>query len=390
MKKHIALLGATGSIGLQSVDVIVNHSDEFELTALSVGHQIDKLREILALTDCRHVCVIEEADAKKLALEYPQIHFYHGQEGLHAIATLPIVDVVLNAISGFAGLKPTIAAIQAHKDIALANKETLVVAGALVTQLVKENNVKLLPVDSEHSAIFQCLNGEHHKEIERLIITASGGAFRDKTREQLAHVTKEDALKHPNWSMGANITIDSATMFNKGLEVIEAKWLFDLDFDQISVVMHPESIIHSMVEFKDTAVLAQLGTPDMRLPIQYALTYPHREVLHGSKRLDFDTISSLTFRKMDFERFPALKIAYAVGKEQKTYPAVLNGAKEQATALFLKDKIPFLEIEYSVVAALKAHQPIENPTLDDLINADTWARTFVLDRIGENACADNH
>lgn len=390
MKKHIALLGATGSIGLQSVDVIVNHSDEFELTALSVGHQIDKLREILALTDCRHVCVIEEEDAKKLAIEYPQIHFYHGQEGLHAIATLPIIDVVLNAISGFAGLKPTVAAIQAHKDIALANKETLVVAGALVTQLVKENNVKLLPVDSEHSAIFQCLNGEHHNEIERLIITASGGAFRDKTREQLAHVTKEDALKHPNWSMGANITIDSATMFNKGLEVIEAKWLFDLDFDQISVVMHPESIIHSMVEFKDTAVLAQLGTPDMRLPIQYALTYPHREVLHGSKRLDFDTISSLTFRKMDFERFPALKIAYAVGKEQKTYPAVLNGAKEQATALFLKDKIPFLEIEYSVVAALKAHQPIENPTLDDLINADTWARAFVLDRIGENACADNH
>ena len=388
MKRKIALLGATGSIGLQSVDVIVNHSDEFELTALSVGHQIDKLREILAKIACPHVCVIEENVAQMLALEYPHIHFYSGQEGLHTIATLPEVDIVLNAISGFAGLKPTVAAIQAHKDIALANKETLVVAGALVTRLVKENQVKLLPVDSEHSAIFQCLNGEYHHEIERLIITASGGAFRDRQRNELENVTKEDALKPPNWSMGANITIDSATMFNKGLEVIEAKWLFDLDFDQIDVVMHPESIIHSMVEFKDTAVLAQLGTPDMRLPIQYALTYPHRETLYHAKRLDFDTMSSLTFRKMDFERFPALKIAYAVGREQKTYPAVLNGAKEQATALFLKDKIAFLEIEYSVIAALKAHQPIDNPSLDDLIAADSWARAFVLERIGENARAD--
>lgn len=380
--KNIALLGATGSIGLQSVDVIMHHQDEFCLMAMSVGHQIDKLREILNQIDCPYVCVIEEADCKQLAQEYPHTHFYFGDEGLMKIATLEEVDIVLNGISGFAGLKPTVAAIQAKKDIALANKETLVVAGALVTRLVKENGVKLLPVDSEHSAIFQCLHKENHRDIQRLIITASGGAFRDKTREELAHVKKEDALKHPNWSMGANITIDSASMFNKGLEVIEAKWLFDLDFDQIDVIMHPESVIHSMVEFKDTAVMAQLGSPDMRLPIQYALTYPNREPLIGGVRLDFEKMSQLTFRKLDFERFPALKIAYAVGRAQQTYPAVLNGAKEMATALFLKDQIPFLEIENSVIAALKAHQPIKDPNLDDLIAADGWARKFVLERIG--------
>lgn len=390
MKKRIALLGATGSIGMQSVDVIYHHPEDFELVALSIGHQVDKLRTILSKIPCPHVCVIEKEDCEMLQKEYPSLHFVYGEQGLLEIATLPEVDIALNGIVGFAGLKPTIEAIKAKKDIALANKETLVVAGALVTSLVKQNNVKLLPVDSEHSAIFQCLNGENHGEISRLIITASGGAFRDKTRDELANVTKEDALKHPNWTMGANITIDSATMFNKGLEIIEAKWLFDLDFDQIDVIMHPESVIHSMVEFKDTAVLAQLGTPDMRLPIQYALTYPNRQNIVGSKRLDFETLGSLTFRKLDFERFPALKIAYAVGRAQATYPAVLNGAKEQATALFLKDQISFLEIEYSVIAALKAHHPIENPTLDDLMAADRWARNFVIERIGEIASANNH
>lgn len=382
MKKRIAILGATGSIGIQSVDVIKNHPELFELVALSVGHQIDKLREILAEVTCSYVCVIEKEDYEILKEAYPHIHFVYGDEGLMTIATLENVDIVLNGIVGFAGLRPTIAAIKAKKDIALANKETLVVAGHLITELVKENNVKLLPVDSEHSAIFQCLNGEHHGEIERLIITASGGSFRDKTREELKHVTKVDALKHPNWSMGANITIDSASMFNKGLEIIEAKWLFDLDFDHIDVIMHPESVIHSMVEFKDGAVMAQLGTPDMRLPIQYALTYPNRVDIINSKHLDFKTLKQLTFRELDFERFPALKIAYAVGRRQATYPAVLNGAKEMATQLFLKDQVPFLEIEDSVVAALKAHQPIENPNLDQLIEADAWARQFVKDRNG--------
>lgn len=382
--KNITLLGASGSIGMQSIDVIKHHPDLFCLTAFSVGHQMDKVDEILSELECHHVCVIEAEDAKRLSKKYPDIHFYHGDEGLLTIATLADVDVVLNGIVGFAGLKPTVAAIKAHKDIALANKETLVVAGALITELVKTYGVHLLPVDSEHSAIFQCLHGENHGEIKRLVITASGGAFRDKTREQLAHVTKEDALKHPNWVMGANITIDSATMFNKGLEVIEAKWLFDLDFDQIDVIMHPESVIHSMVEFKDSAVLAQLGTPDMRLPIQYALTYPHRYEIAGSSFLDFKTMGQLTFRELDFDRFPAMKMAYAVGRAQKTYPAVLNGAKEMATQLFLKDKIAFLDIERLVKEALQAHHPLDTFDIDDLVSVDEWARNFVLERVNNH------
>lgn len=382
MKKRIAILGATGSIGLQTVDVIVNHPELFECVALSVGHQINKLREILTQLTPEYVCVIEQSDYEVLKEEYPNIHFVYGDEGLMTIATLDNVDIVLNGIVGFAGLRPTIAAIEAKKDIGLANKETLVVAGHIITELVKKHGVQLLPVDSEHSAIFQCLNGEHHGEISRLIITASGGSFRDKTREELVNVTKADALKHPNWSMGANITIDSASMFNKGLEIIEAKWLFDLDFDQIDCIMHPESVIHSMVEFKDGAVMAQLGSPDMRLPIQYALTYPNRVEIINSKPLDFKTLKQLTFRELDEVRFPAIKIAYAVGRRGASYPAVLNGAKEMATQLFLKDQVPFLEIEDSVIAALKAHEPIENPNLDELIRADSWARDFVKKRNG--------
>ena len=382
MKKRIAILGATGSIGLQTVDVIVNHPELFECVALSVGHQINKLREILTQLTPEYVCVIEQSDYEVLKEEYPNIHFVYGDEGLMTIATLDNVDIVLNGIVVFAGLRPTIAAIEAKKDIGLANKETLVVAGHIITELVKKHGVQLLPVDSEHSAIFQCLNGEHHGEISRLIITASGGSFRDKTREELVNVTKADALKHPNWSMGANITIDSASMFNKGLEIIEAKWLFDLDFDQIDCIMHPESVIHSMVEFKDGAVMAQLGSPDMRLPIQYALTYPNRVEIINSKPLDFKTLKQLTFRELDEVRFPAIKIAYAVGRRGASYPAVLNGAKEMATQLFLKDQVPFLEIEDSVIAALKAHEPIENPNLDELIRADSWARDFVKKRNG--------
>lgn len=390
MKKRIALLGASGSIGMQSIDVIAAHPELFELIALSIGRQTAKLNDILKRVSCVHICVMEKQEAERLQQIYPHCHFYSGDEGLMKIATLPEVDIVLNGISGFAGLRPTIAAIQAKKDIALANKETLVVAGQIVTSLVKENGVRLLPVDSEHSAIFQCLSHEQRGAVKRLIITASGGAFRDRSRDELVDVKKEEALKHPNWQMGANITIDSATMFNKGLEIIEAKWLFDLDFDQIDVIMHPESVIHSMVEFQDTAVLAQLGTPDMRLPIQYALTYPTRQPLLGGERLDFTKFSSLTFRPLDFERFPALKMAYAVGKAGGTYPAVLNGAKEQATALFLEDRIAFLEIENSVAAALQAHRPVTQPNLDDLIAADAWARAFVLNRIGENVRAEHY
>lgn len=388
--KRVTILGCTGSIGMQAMDVVRNHPDDFELVGLSCGHQIEKLRTLLDAFYCPYVCVMEEADAKRLAADYPNIQFGYGKEGLLALCRQEEADIVLNGIVGFAGLEPSLAAIEAGKDLALANKETMVVGGSLVTRLAKEKRVRILPVDSEHSAIFQCLQGEDHRQIKRLIITASGGAFRDLDREDLKGVTKEQALKHPNWSMGNSITIDSATMFNKGLEVIEAKWLFDLPLGKISVIMHPESIVHSMVEFVDGAVMAQMGTPDMRLPIQYALTYPDREPIANSHALNLEDIGQLTFRKMDFERFPALGMAYDAGRLGGTRPAVLNAAKEVATQAFLSDEISFLEIEECVADCLKHHRAIEEPTLDDLVMCDLWARRYVRKRIGENASADNH
>lgn len=299
------------------------------------------------------------------------------------IATLAEVDIVLNAVVGFAGLAPTMKAIQARKDIALANKETLVVAGHLICPLAKEYGVSLLPVDSEHSAIFQSLNGERHDDVAKIILTASGGSFRDKSRDELKNVTVEQALKHPNWSMGAKITIDSATLFNKGLEVMEAKWLFDVDYDDIEVLIHPESIIHSMVEYQDGAVIAQLGTPDMRLPIQYALTYPRRISVFGSKRLSLSDIGSLHFYKPDFKRFHALDLAYQAGRKGGSMPCVLNGANEQANALFLSGKIKFLDIESLVEKAMVAHQWVDHPSLEQLIEIDAWAREYVLNRVGD-------
>ena len=270
--KKITILGATGSIGQQTVDVCLHHQDEFEVVAVSAGKNIKLLEETIKQIKPKVVCVIDEKDALYLQEKYKEIKCVYGPEGLDYIATIDEVDIVLNAIVGFAGLLPTIHAIEAKKDIALANKETLVVAGYIITKLVKENGVKLLPVDSEHSAIFQSLQGNKGNKIKRILLTASGGSFRNKTREELVGVSVEDALKHPNWSMGAKITIDSATLFNKGLEVIEAKWLFDVDYDQIEVLIHPESILHSAVEYEDTSVIGQMGTPDMRQAIQYALT----------------------------------------------------------------------------------------------------------------------
>lgn len=381
--KKITVLGVTGSIGMQTVDVVKQHPKEFEIEAMSAGYNIAKVEEILAILPVKHVCVIEDEDQEYLANKYPHIHFYAGNEGLEYIATLPEVSVVLNAIVGFAGLLPTIKAIQAKKDIALANKETLVVAGHIITKLVKENGVKLLPVDSEHSAIFQSLHGENPKEIKRILLTASGGSFRDKTREELVGVSVEDALNHPNWSMGAKITIDSATMFNKGLEVIEAKWLFDVEYDQIEVLIHPESIVHSMVEFKDTSIIGQLGNPDMRLPIQYALTYPSRDCLVGGESLDLTKIGALHFKKPDFTRFKALKLAYDAGKTGGSMPCVLNAANEEANRLFLAGKIEFLMIEELVEQAMQQHQAVINPSLEQLVVIDKETREFVISRIGE-------
>lgn len=381
--KKICVLGVTGSIGQQTVDVVKHHQEEFEIVAMSAGKNIDLLEKTMTIIHAKHICVQNQKDMEYLQRKYKNIHFYCGQEGLIQISTLTEVDIVLNAIVGFAGLVPTMKAIESCKDIALANKETLVVAGHLIIPLVKEYGVQLLPVDSEHSAIFQCINGEYHGEIHKIILTASGGSFRDKSRHELKNVSVEDALKHPNWSMGAKITIDSATLFNKGLEVMEARWLFDVDYDDIEVLIHPESIIHSMVEYQDTAVIAQLGTPDMRLPIQYALTYPHRFPLLGGKRLSLSDVGTLHFESPDFHRFRALALAYEAGRKGGSMPCVLNAANEQANALFLNKKIAFLDIEKYVEEAMRSHHWIDNPTLDQLIEIDQWARNFVQERVGE-------
>ena len=380
--KTLSVLGVTGSIGMQTVDVVKNHPDLFQIIGVSAGHNIKKLIEVIETVHPKYVCVMDQKDAQQLQSQYPSLTIYYGDEGLIKIATLEEISLVLNAVVGFFGMVPTIEAIKKHKDIALANKETLVVGGHIITRLVKEYGVQLLPVDSEHSAIFQSLNGEKHSQIHKLMITASGGSFRDKTRDELVGVTKKEALCHPNWSMGAKITIDSATMFNKGFEVIEAKWLFDMDYDDIIVYIHPESIIHSMVEYNDTAIIAQLGTPDMRLPIQYALTYPDRFEISNAKRLHLDEIGALHFRKPDLDRYRALRLSFEAGRKGGSMPCVLNGANEQAVSLFLNDQIEFLQIEELVESALKDHQWVEDPTIEELLEIDHWAREHVLAQIG--------
>lgn len=387
--KKITVLGVTGSIGVQTVDVVYHNPDDYMIVGMSAGHNIPKLEEIINKIPVQVVCVIEKEDCDYLTSKYPDIRFVYGQDGLVEIATLDSVDIVLNAIVGFAGLIPTIEAIRHHKDIALANKETLVVAGHIITQLVKENHVQLLPVDSEHSAIFQSLQGNKDNKIKRILLTASGGSFRDKTREELVGVSVKEALNHPNWSMGAKITIDSATLFNKGLEVMEAKWLFNVDYDQIEVLIHPESILHSAVEFEDTSIIGQMGMPDMRLPIQYALTYPMRKPLVEGKSLDLTQISQLTFKKPDFNRFKALKLAYDAGRQGGSMPCVLNGANEEANLAFRNGKIEFLDIERLVEMAMNDHEFIENPTIEQLLQIDQWARQYVKNKIGEDH-ANNH
>ena len=387
--KKITILGVTGSVGMQAIDVICAHPDQFQATALSAGHNITRLEEVLSKVTVSYVCVMEKKDCLYLQKKYPDIVFVYGTSGLETIATLTEVDIVLNAIVGFAGLQPTISAIKARKNIAIANKETLVVAGHIITSLAKKYNVSLLPVDSEHSAIFQALQGENKKNIKRLLLTASGGSFRNKTREELVGVSVTEALKHPNWSMGAKITIDSATMFNKGLEIIEAKWLFDVSYEQIEVVLHPESIVHSMVEFNDSSIIAQLGNPDMRLPIQYAFTYPERIPALHMERLDITKVGSLHFSTPDTERFPALDLAFQAGKLGGSMPCVLNGANECANQLFLTGKIEFLQIEELVKKAMQAHSVVANPTWEQLVTIDTWARNYILEQIGEKY-ADNN
>ncbi|MDP4162668.1 MAG: 1-deoxy-D-xylulose-5-phosphate reductoisomerase, partial [Bacillota bacterium] len=311
--KHISLMGATGSIGIQTLDVINEHPERFKLVAMSVGKNLSKAREIINKFQPDLVSVQEKQSAETLRTEFPQIHFTFGEEGLIEVAAFDKADILVNAVLGSVGLEPTLKAIENGKTIAIANKETLVTAGHLVMEAARKHQVSILPVDSEHSAIFQALQGEKDKNIERLIITASGGSFRDRTRAELEGVTVKDALNHPNWSMGAKITIDSATMMNKGLEVIEAHWLFSMPYEKLDVLLHKESIIHSMVEFHDSSVIAQLGTPDMRVPIQYALTFPDRAPLPSSRRLNLAEIGTLHFQHMDFDRFRCLAFAYEAG-----------------------------------------------------------------------------
>jgi 1-deoxy-D-xylulose-5-phosphate reductoisomerase len=375
--KLISLLGATGSIGQQTLDVISQHPENFKLVAMSVGKNIDLARKMIINHKPELVATGEKSGYETLKAEFPNIQFTYGEDGLTEVATFDKAQILVNAVLGSVGLYPTLQAIEAKKTIAIANKETLVTAGHIVMEAAERNGVDLLPVDSEHSAIFQALQGEKTKNIERLILTASGGSFRDKSRSELEGVTVKEALNHPNWSMGAKITIDSATMMNKGLEVIEAHWLFSMPYDKISVLLHKESIIHSMIEFHDSSIMAQLGTPDMRVPIQYALTYPDRLPLQKAKRLNLAEMGTLHFREMDFDRFRCLDFAYEAGKKGGTMPSVLNAANEIAVAGFLEGKIEFLEIEELIEKALLAHDNISNPSLSTIQEVDKETREFV-------------
>lgn len=370
-------MGATGSIGTQTLDIIREHPLKFKLVAISVGKNLEMARKMINEFQPELVSVQEYDDYITLKAEFPTAKFTFGEEGLIETAIYPSADIIVNAVIGSVGLNPTLQAIESGKTIAIANKETLVTAGHLVMQAAKKNGVALLPVDSEHSAIFQCLQGEQDKNIEKLILTASGGSFRDRTREELEGVTVREALNHPNWSMGAKITIDSATMMNKGLEVIEAHWLYNIPYEKIDVLLHKESIIHSMVEFHDSSVIAQLGTPDMRVPIQYALSYPDRLPLSSAQRLNLAQIGKLHFQEMDTRRFRCMQFAYEAGKQGGTLPTVLNAANEVAVAAFLNEKITFLQIEDMIEKALSQHDVIQNPDLSIIQEVDKETRQYV-------------
>lgn len=368
--KKIAILGSTGSIGTQTLEVVRANQD-LKVLALAAGHNIRKLEEQIREFHPVLAAVWQEADAKKLraAVADLDVKIVSGMEGLIEMAVLPEAEILVTAIVGMIGIRPTIEAIKAGKDIALANKETLVTAGHIIMPLAKRHQVRILPVDSEHSAIFQSLNGERPERIEKILLTASGGPFRGKKREELADIRVEDALKHPNWSMGRKITIDSATLVNKGLEVMEVKWLFGVELDRIQVVVQPQSVIHSMVEYVDGAVIAQLGTPDMKLPIQYALYYPDRRFLAGD-RLDFAKLGSITFEEPDMETFLGLKYALEASRAGGSMPTVFNAANERAVAKFLERKIGFLDI-YDVIAyCMQNHKVIADPSVEEILETE--------------------
>ena len=378
--KKIAILGSTGSIGTQTLEVVRANKD-IEVTALAAGSNIDLLEKQIREFSPKIAAVWNEEKAKELKdrVRDLDIRVESGMDGLLAVATELGAEIVVTAVVGMIGIRPTIAAMNAGKDIALANKETLVTAGHIIMSLAKEKHVRILPVDSEHSAIFQSLNGETGNKIHKILLTASGGPFRGWTREQMKGVQVEDALKHPNWTMGRKITIDSSTMVNKGLEVMEARWLFGVEMDQVQVVVQPQSVIHSMVEYEDGAVIAQLGTPDMKLPIQYALYYPERRFLAGD-RLDFAKLAQITFEAPDFENFHGLSLAYKAGRRGGTLPTVFNAANERAVQKFLDREIGYLTITDMIEAAMEHHTVKENPTVEEILAAEQETYDFIESR----------
>ncbi|MCI6331726.1 MAG: 1-deoxy-D-xylulose-5-phosphate reductoisomerase [Lachnospiraceae bacterium] len=376
--KNIAVLGSTGSIGTQTLDIVRNNTDELKIKVLAAGSNVEliekQIREFKP-----EIAVLYNADKAnelKIKIADTGVKVLSGMDGMIEAATFDDVDTVVTSMVGMIGIKPTIAAIKAGKNIALANKETLVTAGHIIMPLIKEHKVSLLPVDSEHSAIFQSMNGENRKRISKILLTASGGPFRGKSYEELKNVTLEDALKHPNWAMGQKITVDSATLVNKGLEVMEAAWLFDVDVSMIQVVVHPQSVIHSMVEYEDTAVIAQLGCPDMRLPIQYALFYPDRRFL-DAKKLDFFEMKSLTFEKPDMDTFKGLKFAMEAAEFGGSMPTVFNASNEEAVAMFLNKKIGFLDIYRIIEESMNRHTIISNPDIDTVLSVERDTREFI-------------
>lgn len=380
--KRLVLLGASGSIGVQTIDIIQQHPDLFELVSFGVGKNIEKAKEYLNLfPSIQTISVQLEEDAIDLQKEYPNKTILFGEQGMEEIVSQDNYDVLVNALVGFAGFLPTLKAIQTHHNVALANKETLVCGGELINRALKEYDCELYPIDSEHSAIWQSLRGNKKEQVKRLLITCSGGSFRNKTREELKDVTVEQALAHPNWSMGSKITIDSATLMNKGFEVIEAHWLFDIPYENISVLMHPESVVHSAVEYVDHSVIAQLGAPDMRLPIQYALTYPDRYAYQLDTPLDLTKLGTLHFDAPDTTRFPLLALAFECGKKGGNLNAVMNAANEVANAAFRNHEIPFLKIEEIVMSAVSNVQFQELNTVQDVIDADTWGREYAMQMV---------
>lgn len=368
--KKIAILGSTGSIGTQTLEVARENKD-IEVLGLAAGNNISLLEEQIREFHPRLVAVWKEEKAKELRdhIKDLDVKVVSGMDGLIEVATMEEAEILVTAIVGMIGIRPTIEAIKAGKDIALANKETLVTAGHIIMPLAKEHNVSILPVDSEHSAIFQSLQGNQRSALHKILLTASGGPFRGRKRDELVNIQVEDALKHPNWEMGRKITIDSSTLVNKGLEVIEAKWLFDVEIDQIEVVVHPQSIIHSMVEYVDGAIIAELGTPDMKLPIQYALYYPERRFLPG-ERVDFATLSQLTFEKPDLETFYGLRLAFEAGRTGGSLPTVFNAANELAVSKFLERKIGYLQIPEIIETCMSNHKNILNPTVEEILQTE--------------------